>query len=1166
MRLTTMIIIAALMQVSAATFGQKVTLKGNGMSLEQVFREIRKQTGYDVLVYTKNAITAKKIDVNFKDAPLNQVMDKVVLGTELGYTIEDKNVVIKEAEPSFLDKVKSAFADTDVRGRVVDEKGNPMPNASIRIKGKETVINTNEKGEFLIKGVADDAVLLISYVGYKQLEIPLKGALMPLEIKLNQVTGELEEVKVVYNTGFQKIDKSKATGSFVQIENELLNRKIGSNIIDRLEDVTNGLLFDRRVEPSTGKPKNNLQIRGMYSLNEQVAQPLIVLDNLPYYGDISTINPNDIESITLLRDAAAASIWGAKAGNGVIVLTSKKGKFDQPAIVAVNYNVSLQGKPRLFDLPILGSNDWIDLEKFYFSKGAYDFEISSFDKQALSPVVEILLKQRNGEITQTEVDVELEALKNYDVRNDFLKYIYRNSISERYAANINGGGREYSYYLSAGYDKNQSDLVGNESDRISLNFSNTFRPLKKLELQMNLAYTLGKTLNNSAGAYGNAFYNLGARFNLPIYSRFADNDEKPLAIPHIYSSAFIDTVGKGRLLDWRFRPLDELKNKDDATKSQTIVVSINSSYKLASFLSLGLSYQYLRSNDNQNRHINLHTFEMRDYINFFTNLNTDDANKKYPVPLGGRLDILNSTKESQGLRGILNFNHKFADEHEVMAMAGASIDQDKTLKNSYTSWGYDKNLNISNIDLVNHYMTIFGYSMPLRQGVNNFSNQINRLVSFFSNVSYTYRDKYTLYGSLRRDASNLFGVKTNNKWKPLWSIGTNWSLTNEQFFKNDFLPELSLKASYGYNGNVNNTQTAYNTLYYLPGSSNPLVNNPSATINQVGNPGLKWEEQNILNFGISFGLRNQILTGSFEYYAKKSKDVIWHSTLDPTLGFSGILTNSANMSGNGLNIVLNAKLVNKKEINWETNFNYSTAKFKVSKLLLENRSEFPSVGSSGESITGELAEGYNPYLITSFKWGGLDPKNGNPLGVLSGKISENYDSLMYYTPFKDLVKHGSGVPVVYGNLRNSFRFKNISLSTNITYKFKYFVRKNHIDYQGLVNGKTHTDYFKRWQAPGDETRTSIPSFAFPLASNRSEFYTMSEVNIVRGDHIRLSDVNLSYTIKKIGKYRFRDFVLFGNIAELNMILWRKNDQHVDPENIEGNINARHISFGLKLGI
>ncbi len=444
-KLTAIIMIVTLMQVSAATFGQNVTLREDRISLERVFKEIRKQTGYNVFLSSDEVKLSTTINVDFTNISLAKVIEKILDGLPLTYTIDQKTVVIKEKEKSLVDRVIAFFANIDVSGKVVDDKGLPLAGATIRIKGTSISTSANEKGEFLLKDVADNAVLEIGYVGYILKEVRAANDLG--NIALSIAIGELDQVEV--STGYQTLSKEQMTGSVTVVDTKLLNRAVSPDLLTRLKGVTNGLLIDRTVGNSSG-----FNIRGRSSINSDT-NPLIVIDNFPFEGNLNTINPNDIENVTILKDAAAASIWGVRAGNGVIVVTTKKGRLNQPVSVNFNSNVTIGEKPDLYFRPQLSSAEFIDLEKFLFANGKYVTTLRN-NYETISPVIELLSKRTSANAVIT--DAQIESLKQYDSRDQIDKYFFRNSLQQQYSLNLSGGKENNTYYFSGGYDRNDQVL------------------------------------------------------------------------------------------------------------------------------------------------------------------------------------------------------------------------------------------------------------------------------------------------------------------------------------------------------------------------------------------------------------------------------------------------------------------------------------------------------------------------------------------------------------------------------------------------------------------------------------------------------------------------------------------------------------------------------------
>lgn len=345
--------------------------------------------------------------------------------------------IIKLLFLTFAHLLICAFAHSQiVTGKVVAaHTAEPLAGATIVLKhGKAAV--TQSDGTFIItlSGPAD--TLIVTHTGYNPKQVLVYASDLPLTITLQPVGAAMEDV--VVSTGYQQIPKERATGSFAVIDNKTLNMQIGTNILDRLNGVASGILFPQKLNGP------GILVRGLSTI-QGPATPLIVLDNFPYEGDIANINPNDVENITILKDAAAASIWGARAGNGVIVITTKKGRFNQPLRVTLNANITSAAKPDLFAVPQISSSDFIDVEQFLFSKGYYNAEINSFYRTPLSPVVELLVKKSTGQLTAAEADAQINAYRNHDIRSDYYNYVYRSQLNQQYSVNLSAGSGNIAY-------------------------------------------------------------------------------------------------------------------------------------------------------------------------------------------------------------------------------------------------------------------------------------------------------------------------------------------------------------------------------------------------------------------------------------------------------------------------------------------------------------------------------------------------------------------------------------------------------------------------------------------------------------------------------------------------------------------------------------------------
>lgn len=1142
MKLTVFIMLLAIMQVSAGVRAQQVTLTQKNVKLETVLRQIRQQTGYSFL-YSEAAIKkANKVSVDFKNTPISNALKILFDKQPLVYSINDKIILIEEKEVSFIEKVVNTFRDIRVSGQVVDEKGQGLPGATIRLKGRESKVSvvTSSEGRFSVNVPGENAVLIVSYVGYKTKDVNVSGADVDLVIRMEPIAGELEGVTIV-STGYQNLPKERSTGSFENIDNALLNRSTGTSILSRLENVTPGMLVDRRQNPSRAPGIGDVSIRGLSTLTQSIAKPLIILNNFPYEGELENINPNDIENVTILKDAAAASIWGARAANGVIVISTKTATYNSLAQISFNTNFTIQAKPDLFALRPMSTSDYIDLEKTLFNNGFYDSKIDDiYSWPYLSPVVELMLKARGATavLSQSEADAQIDALRGYDVRNDYLKYIYRNDISQQYSINVKGGGNEFNYLISGGYDNNRFNVVKNNSDRITLRTAIGYKPTNKLELEANVFYT--QRQDETPGVFNNLDYS--PESILP-YTRLVDDSGQPAIVGRDYGVRFLDSADP-RYLDWRYRPLAELNESSRTINTYDWLMNAIAKYKISNVFNVSVSYQSGKTLSETKNWQGKNSYYTRDQINLLTQF--DGTQTTYNLPIGDVLSQTSGITDFYNIRGQVNVNKNWENLHELDVLAGVEKSEKHATSNSHNVYGYNDKL-LTHVDVDNRTQFISPvYSFVSMPSGIDFTDLRTRFTSIFANFAYTYRQKYTISASGRKDAANLFGVNTNLRGAPFWSTGLGWKLSDESFYPITFLPYLKLRATYGYQGNTDNRLSAYSSIRYTGIGS--LLNLPYADLINPANDDLRWERVGTLNLGLDFRLKNNVISGSIEYYSKKSKDVLNSAPLDYTLGFSFATFNSSDMKGRGVDVSLHSNNL-QGNLKWSTDlfFNYNTNKVTRYQPLANTVGNY--IGN-GLTTNVNLMVGKPAYSIFSYRWAGLDPTTGDPMGYLNGEKSKDYAALTNDVTPDQLEYHGSAVPTSSGSIRNTFTYKNISFSANIVAKLGYVFRRTSIDYSKLLDTRNvirvdHEDYAKRWKNPGDEVFTSVPSFVYPNNELRDLFYQGSSILVDKADHIRLQDVTFSYTLEK-PTWSIKNIKIFANLSNLG-ILWRANKLGLDPE-------------------
>ncbi|MET0634558.1 MAG: SusC/RagA family TonB-linked outer membrane protein [Chitinophagaceae bacterium] len=1014
-----------------------------------------------------------------------------------------------------------------LQGNVVNKNGNPIAGASISIGGYNSV--TDSAGQFSIPAGPRDS-LIITHSGYQRSALLLRNS-KPITIHLVEQVKDLQDL-TVYSTGYQSLPKERATGSFTQVDNSTLNLQVGTGIIDRLKGVTNGMLFENKTDNPTG-----YTIRGLSTINGPRA-PLLVVDNFPYEGDITNINPNDVENITVLKDAAATSIWGSRAGNGVIVITTKRGKINQPLKIGFNSNILIAGKPDLSYLRPMSSKDYIGVERFLFDQGYYSNFENNPNFPALSPAVELMIKERDGLLSGAEVNTQLETLGGKDIRDDYTRYVYRNMLNQQYSLNLRGGGPGMSFYISGGYDHNKGNLE-NHFERITLNMTNTIQPVKNIRISTGMYYTINKTASGRSG-YGTA--TVGSR---PVpYLNLADVNGNPATLSNIYRQGFTDTAGGGRLLDWNYYPLDNWKHNKQSSLSRNLLANLSVNWQLIPGLSLDLLYQYQSGNTDTRNLQDINSFETRNLINTFSQLDHSTGVVTRAVPLGAVLTKGIGTSQIHNGRAQLNAGKKWGD-HDIAVMAGSEIRHSNSGGSSFTGYGYnDDLLTIGIVDPVNPHPTYFGNSGYLDNSP-YFSDNSNRFVSFYGNGAYTFREKYTLSGSARKDASNLFGLKTNDKWNPLWSAGASWNISGEDFYKISLLPYLKLRMTYGFSGNVDLSKSGVTTIGFY-GNPDNQSNLNYAMIDQFYNPELRWEKVNTFNIGFDFASSGSIISGSIEFYKKRGLDLFGPAPIDYSAGIGSntVIKNVADMKGHGWDINLQSKNLNGR-FKWYSTLILNTNNSRTTAYYTSPGTTWG--GTFGESITPVI--GKPLYAIFSNPWAGLDPLTGDPRGLVNKQPSNDYYAIINGATSPDsLTYHGPSTPKFFGALGNNFSFKGLSLTVNITYKLDYFFRRTSISYSQLVDaGIGHSDYAERWQQPGDEDRTTIPSFVYPTDYNRDNFYALSEPTVSNGSHIRLQFVNLSYDREMpLSKGKTSSFTFYLNASNLGLI-WKANKHGLDPD-------------------
>lgn len=1159
MKLSFVLMLATTLQVSAITHAQTITADYKKAAITIVLDDLRKKTGYNTFYRGDRLAGAKPVTAKFVNAPLPEVLRRLSEGQPFEMQFNGTAIVVKRrGEPD--DKIESIskpdeIEDVDISGRILTEDGRPIAGATIQVKGSRRAVVSDEEGRFRLTGVSDNAVLLISFVGYESKEL-IAGAAAngEVDIRMKVKPADLNEVVVKVNTGYEELPIERVNGSVVTVDNKLFNRRVSGDVLSRLNGVIAGVYFN---PPNTaGSTRTGIVIRGQNTISGLTTQdPLIVVDNFPFEGDLSSLNPNDIESISVLRDASAASIWGARSANGVIVVTTKKGTQNQRLRLGFTSALTVAGKPDVYyDRKFVSAKDYIDIEKVLFDGGYYDWPLSdNFTYPGVSPVIELYQQVKEGKLSEAEADQQLNFYRQKDIRHQFEDNVYQKSVTQQYAVNVSGGGSNMTYYFGIGFDKDKPSLVNNDMQRITLTSANSYFPTKSLEINSKITYSQSKLVaNNSLGGSGSAFYS---------YADLVDEHGNPASIVKDHRIGFVDSLAKLGFLDWNYRPLEDILNADHNSKNTTMILQVGLRYKVAPWLKIDLQFQNEKNTGDDRNYQSESMYYTRNLINLFSLYNPSTKVLTYQVPRGGILMINNNNLTTNNGRGTLNFNKGFG-LHSIAAFTGMEIRETRAEGYSRLSYGYnpENGTSANNLDFFNYLTQTGGWGGNIPSVDGSITGTTQRFLSYFANAYYSYKDRYSLSLSGRRDGANIFGVKTNDKITPLWSIALGWEINKEPFYRVSWLENLKIRASYGFNGNVYNGG-AYLTATFWGNHS--LTNQNYGVITRPPNSELRWERVRNINIGVDYRLKDGIIGGSIQVYKKSGRDLLEDIPLPSSTGFTTFKGNAAGTTTSGADFAFTSRNFRGK-FSWTTDLLFSYVKEKVGKLSVQKTAWDLVSFTTGATYRGGAVRG-----MYSFDMAGIDPENGDPLGYVNKATSKDYTAIVTKTSPDSLIYHGSARPQLFGALRNSFSFKGFTLSANITYSFKYFFRRPTIDlsYQKLFVGGLHSDYEKRWKNPGDEQTAMVPSLTYVTNDNRTALYKYSQHTIEKGDHIRLQDISLGYDFDS----RYFKGLPFSNVqlyfyANNIGLIWKANKAGLDPNYTQDFVlpAVRSYSFSIRV--
>ncbi|MEJ2901726.1 SusC/RagA family TonB-linked outer membrane protein [Pedobacter panaciterrae] len=1102
-----------------------------------------------------------------------------------------------QSVPTSQPVIGQAFS---LRGTVVDTQGQPVTYANVWVKGTNQATQTNDRGGFLLPAVQLGQTVSLSSIGYNTAEVII-ATTQKLDLVMTANFKMLNEVNVVSN-GYQQISKDRAPGSAVVIDAKKLKDYPSPNVLQRLEGLvpglqlnvlasdrsftyqaTTGLNVTQGIASNTRTTGNNdfsIAIRGTSNLGARFSEssPLIVVDGAITEIDLSALNPNDIQTITFLKDAAAASIWGVRAANGVMVITTKRGSRKDAPNINFSTNVMFSGKPDLDYMRMMNSAQQLAYEKELVDRNILPAIAGNTyfgATQVVSQGTYLAQQLKAGTLTQAQYDASVSSLSTVDNRSQVSEYLLRAASNQQYNLSVDGGTDNSNYYYSVSYSNELPNVIGTQGKRLTATLNNTWKLFNYATLNTSLKATFFNYLNNGQGL--GTLYRGSATVLMP-YQAIADGNGNGLSFDRL-NPIFTKSLS-GVFRDWRYNYLDELANADNTQKDQNYVANINLKLPIIEGLSASVFYNMERTYSVGRNYYNQQTYFFRNLINYYTYPGA--TNNSLGITNGGILSLVNTDQNNYSLRGQVDLDRAF-DKHRITALAGTEIRETNFGQGLQSLYGYNpqtgqtnSSMNFSNTPT---YAWVGGFSptnyTSFSAGYPSRGDRRRRFLSYYSNFAYTFNDKYTLSGSVRYDDYNNFGLDRKYRATPLWSGGLKWNATRENFLKDQkWLNSLAFRATYGVNGNL--SLYTYPYTFIAVGSSDQATNQPSASIQQIANPQLRWEKTYQANFGVDFSMFSSRLSGTMDYYEKRGRDLFFEFPISAvyvgSIGNGTLIRNTASMNGKGVDIGLNGILAASKDwsVNTGLTFSYNTNK------VIDNRfSEALYSSYYGYYPAGiALLKGYPTDKLLVYRNAGLDANGLTQVYGSDGNIIPSTQSTI--TDFGVFKNAGRMRAPYFGGLNASVRYKAFTLMSLLTYQFgSVFLKptiQSYITSTRLINYDLSEVIAERWQRSGDEAHTVVPGLNGGAGSvYYSQLrYQNSDINVLKGDYIRLRQLGLTYQIPQalLGKYKIRSVQAGFAVNNLGL-LWTANKEGFDPDFTSypgyGNLPAA-VSYNLSLNV
>lgn len=1120
---------------------KRVNLNMQDVEVKTVLKEIKAQTEFDFVYNAREINDKSKVSVDLQNVTLSVALKACFDRLGVDFIIKDNIIVLQKRRENLAVPQEMRL----LKGIVTDSEGQPLPGVSVMLKGSTLGVATDMDGRFTfsIPATVEAPELLFSFVGMKVKSYKVIDN-KDIKIVLEESAETLNEVIV---TGMETIKKDRMTGSAKVITAKDLKMQ-GITSIDRILE---GMVAGLNSTTISGAPgtRSKITIRGENNLSGNT-EPLWILDGLPmmsgvpentsgdYAGTImqdgvGNVMPEDIESITILKDASAAAIYGARAANGVIVITTKKGFRSKTQInYSGTYNCGIAPQNRL---DFMNSAEKLRYEQSVINYFGLDFANMTGRGGYL------FKRSMEGYITPAEYNQQIQDLSN--INTDWFDVLFRMAQSHSHNVSLRGGSEELTYYTSVNYQEQAGILLSNKYQKAGVMVKLDYRPIENLIVALNVSANTRKNTDHASAV--NPF----------TYAVFANPYERPYDDEGNYASDlsylsknYTNLRSSGYVYD-KFNILRELSETKSTQTGMDADLTFNISYKgipgltLESIVRKGVSYNATISEVDAGTYTSWkgEKFARSAYPNY------EILPDQYD---NGELRENSGKNFNWSIRNQIDYSLNIKDEHSFSILLANEVMSKKFNNFGYTSPIYYEDYRITGVPTFDKDI-LYENMQSSVGGMFNTTDGQDRSVSFLGSFRYGYKDRYILNFNYRADGADVIG--NTNRFTPLWSIGGRYNLHKEKFFQNPIISELAIRGSFGYTGNIDRSAYPFSTISL---GSNMYMGNRYAKGFTYPNPTVKWEKKKDRNIGIDLSLFDNLINFTVDYYSNRVVDVLENLEVPYSTGRSSVKANGGIVENQGVELYLNVRWVNRKDFSFSTSGNVARNKNVIRKSLY-NYDSYQEAIQTNPSKGGVInIIGEETGSIYGWKNAGVNPVTGNPRYYLTeeGKrayaqfldgwdsyseskkasyagmitsfnavpdyvdfVRESDEKMSYHMPSMQYL--GRSNPKFVGGFNTFMRYKGLEFSTSWTFKAGHII-PNFNDYQNAPlnnqNGYSadlsvsatnrEKKYLYFWQAPGDIT--DVARFTTSMEDYWASMYTSEKYS--NGNYLRMTNLSLNY--------------------------------------------------------